>query len=390
MISVTEAISKVKSHFFKSKPITLQLSEALHFVLAEDVFSKIDMPPFPQSAMDGYALKLWDKLEYTIMGETKAGDDANFILKEGEAVRIFTGAKVPATADAVIMQEKTSVKKNVVTVTENPFRNQNIRPQGEQIKTGELAIAKATVLTPSAISYLTSLGITEVSVYPKPKVAIVVTGSELQTAGQALQPGKIYESNSVLLKSTLQAEHILDTKIFRVADNYESTEQLLDEVTTTFDFVLVSGGISVGEYDFVGKALRALGTEEIFYKVKQKPGKPLFFGKRAETFVFALPGNPASALTCFYMYALPMLRYFSGIEHPFLKKTNCKLTNEFKVNGDRAQFLKAVVKGHSVDILRQQSSAMISGFIEANAYVFVPENSETLAKEASVEVILLK
>jgi len=287
------------------------------------------------------------------------------------------------------MQEKTSVENTTLILDEVPTLQQNIRPQGEQIVTGVLAIAEGNIMSPSAISYLTSLGVTKVTVYPKPKVAIVVTGSELVQPGGALSHGKIYESNSILLANTLKKEGILEYEIFRVEDNFEATRLLLDQVTQQNDFVLVSGGISVGDYDYVGSALKEIGTAQIFYKIKQKPGKPLFFGKRDKCFVFALPGNPASALTCFYMYALPMLRFYSGIEKPFLPRVSRNLSHDYQVKGIRAQFLKAVVKGHDVSIIAQQSSAMISGFIEANAYVFVPENSGLITKATSVEVILL-
>jgi len=389
MISVEEAILKITSNLYQATPISISIENSLGYILATEVYSAIDMPPFPQSAMDGYAVKLGDNLSYTIVGEVKAGDGHEVILQKGEAVRIFTGAAVPETADAVVMQEKTSVENTTLILDEVPTLQQNIRPQGEQIVTGVLAIAEGNIMSPSAISYLTSLGVTKVTVYPKPKVAIVVTGSELVQPGAPLSFGKIYESNSILLANTLKKEGILEYEIFRVEDNFEATRLLLDQVTQQNDFVLVSGGISVGDYDYVGSALKEIGTTQIFYKIKQKPGKPLFFGKRDKCFVFALPGNPASALTCFYMYALPMLRFYSGIEKPFLPRVSRNLSHDYQVKGIRAQFLKAVVKGHDVSIIAQQSSAMISGFIEANAYVFVPENSGLITKATSVEVILL-
>ncbi len=390
MISVTEAIEKVTSYLYKGTPIEIPIQEALNFVLAAEVFSLIDMPPFPQSAMDGYAVNGVSQLEYAIIGEVKAGDGQELSLEEGEAVRIFTGAPVPQTATAVIMQEKTSVKSRQLILEEAPVHHQNIRPQAEQIKKGEVAVGKGQKLSPSALSFLVGLGVTKVKVYPKPKVGIVVTGSELIEAGTPLTYGKIYESNATLLEQTLRQEGLEEVNVYRVADNYEATVQLLDKVTNANNFVLVSGGISVGDYDFVGKALKELGTQEVFYKVKQKPGKPLFFGKRGTAFVYALPGNPASALTCFYTYALPMLRYYAGNKNPFLPRSQKRLSKSYEVKGVRAQFLKAIITNDTVAVLTQQSSAMISGFIEANAYVFVPEFSNGVLEEGRLlEVILL-
>ncbi|WP_010179928.1 molybdopterin molybdotransferase MoeA [Aquimarina agarilytica] len=389
MISVDEALSKIEAHKQTSDPITLHITKCLHYVLAKNVYALINMPPFRQSAMDGYAIFIHENDTYSLVGEIKAGDAPNLSLQKGEAVRIFTGAAVPNSANAVVMQEKTTVKNNILTINETPKNEQNIRPLGEQIKKGTLALTKGTALTPSKLSFLASLGSNQLLVYPKPKVAIVVTGSELTPPGTPLEEGKIYESNSLLLSATLQNEQINDFTIYKVKDDYQSTEDLLKKVIDENDFVLVSGGISVGDYDFVGKALKNLETEEIFYKIKQKPGKPLFFGKKNTTYVFALPGNPASALTCFYIYALPLLRNFSNQKQTHLSKITQKITHDYHVKGIRAQFLKAKSSKNGVEILGFQSSAMIHGFNNANALVFIPENTSFIKSNEDVEVILL-
>ena len=390
MISVQEALEIIKKHQYKSKAIQKPLAECLNYTLAHNVYSPIAMPPFRQSAMDGYAVYLNSENLYSIIGEVKAGDATNYNLKPGEAVRIFTGAEVPDSANAVIMQEKVERNENSIKILEDsPKIEQNIRPKGEQIEKGNLALAENSVLTPSSISYLASLGIDNIYVYPKPKVAIVVTGSELIAPGTAYQQGKIYESNSIMLATTLQQENIETYSIHRVKDDYLSTEKLLKQVVSENDFVLISGGISVGDYDFVGKALKAIDTEQLFYKIKQKPGKPLFFGKNKNTYVFALPGNPASALTCFYIYALPMLRNFSNHSTQHLIWETKQLSHDYTVKGIRAQFLKANYKGNNVEILGLQSSAMVHGFNNANALVYIPENSSQIDKNSEIKIILL-
>ena len=390
MISVQEALAIIKEHQYTATAIEKPLASCLNFTLATNVYSPIAMPPFRQSAMDGYAVCLHESNFYELIGEVKAGDAVNYNLNPGQAVRIFTGAEVPDDANAVIMQEKIERNENSIKVLEEtPKLNQNIRPEGEQIKQKDLALLANTTLTPSSISFLASLGINKVHVYPKPKVAIVVTGSELIPPGNPYQQGKIFESNSILLATTLQHENILDYSIHRVADNYQDTENLLQQVINTNDFVLVSGGISVGDYDFVGKALKSLNTLELFYKIKQKPGKPLFFGKNGTTYVFALPGNPASALTCFYMYALPMLRSFSNHKVPHLPWRKKKLSHNYNVKGIRAQFLKAKYNEDTVEILGLQSSAMIHGFNNANCLLFIEENTKKIEKNSIIDVILL-
>ena len=389
MISVHEALEIVSKHQYSSTPVEVSLEDSLNYVLAEDVKAKISMPPFNQSAMDGYAVHIHKSNTYQLVGEVKAGDGHSYNLKAGEAVRIFTGAKVPETANAVIMQEKVNRNENEITIETTPSHFENIRPLGEQIHQNEIALTKGTKLNPSSVSYLVSLGISTIKVYPKPKVSVIVTGSELIPMGADYIDGKIYESNSIAIKLSLAKEGIDNVTVFKVQDDYQSTENMLKQAIESSDFVLVSGGISVGEYDFVGRALRNLNTEELFYKVKQKPGKPLFFGKNNNTYVFALPGNPASALTCFYIYALPMLRAFSNDPQLQLKRVQRKISHELQIKGDRAQFLKASCDGHKVTVLGNQSSAMIHGFNNANSLVFIEENTNLIEENTKLTTILL-
>lgn len=390
MISVQQAIKIVKDQCkarseFESKHV----SNSLNCVLFNDVFSPINMPPFRQSAMDGFALNIHNNLNYELKGEIKAGDNTNPLLKPGEAVRIFTGAPVPDSANAVMMQEKTTIKNEVLYLTESVKPDTNIRPLGEQVLKGDVALKKGTKLNSAAIAYLTSLGITEVKVYKKPKIAIVVTGNELAQADEPLQYGQIFESNAVMLQCALKKSGYDNVTIHQVADNYEKTLKTLKEVLHLNDVLLVSGGISVGDYDFVGKALKELGVTEHFYKVKQKPGKPLFFGQKDEKYVFALPGNPAAALTCFYIYVLTALEQLNGNSDFSLHKINAVSQCNFTKKGNRAQFLKAVYNNDSVEILEGQNSSMLHTFAIANALVFLDEDITQIKKGDKVETILL-
>ncbi|WP_445738302.1 molybdopterin molybdotransferase MoeA [Mariniflexile sp.] len=390
MIGIVEAIELVKTH---SKPITKEthksLEKAGRYSLYKNFVSPINMPPFRQSAMDGYALCLHDSLTYQLIGEIKAGDSLQPTLKKGEAVRIFTGAPVPDTANAVMMQEKVTVTDSQIIVEFQIDTNHNIRPVGEQVKKGDVALKKGTKLTPAAIGYLSSLGIQEVPVFKKPNIAIVTTGNELVEAGQQLTYGKIYESNSKMLQNALYNLRFYDVSLHKVEDDFDRTKSKLDEVINHTDLVIISGGISVGDYDFVGKALEELHVEEHFYKVKQKPGKPLFFGTKNNTHIFALPGNPAAALTCFYVYvyiALQKMMDASVVELPRIK---AKSLTKFIKHGDRPQFLKAVYNDGEVEILEGQSSAMLQTFALSNALVYMPEDHSNIEIGDSVEVILL-
>ena len=390
MISVLEALDKVKTHSkSNTKSETRLLNNAMGCILFGDIVSPIYMPPFRQSAMDGYAIALHDKKEYTLTGEVKAGDDYHPILKPGEAIRIFTGAAVPDTANAVIMQEKTTVTNNTLILDEKGVLNENIRPKGEQVEKGEIALPKGTVITPAVIGYLASLGITEIEVYKKPNISVITTGNELTPPGKPLTYGKIYESNSAMLIAALSSLGYNEFCVYTVEDEFNQTLETIKHAIASSDLVLLTGGISVGDYDFVGTALNELKVSEIFYKVKQKPGKPLYFGKNNDTLIFALPGNPAAALTCFYHYVYPSLQWISGNKNFELNQIQAKAANSFKKKGDRAQFLKASLKHNTVTLLEGQSSAMLQTYALANALVYVPEECHTINENDLVTVLPL-
>ncbi|WP_298342942.1 molybdopterin molybdotransferase MoeA [uncultured Algibacter sp.] len=390
MISITEAISTVKTNV---KPLlqstTKKVEKAGGYLLFSDVHSPINMPPFRQSAMDGYALNLHEDLSYTLIGEIKAGDGDTFVLKKGEAVRIFTGAPVPDTANAIMMQEKVIVNNNKITIAHQIKLALNIRPLGEQVKSGDIALKKGTKLTPAAIGYLISLGITEVSVFKKPNIAIVTTGNELVEAGKDLTYGKIYESNSKMLLSALYNLKYYDVTLYKVEDDYNKTVNTLNTAINANDLVMITGGISVGDYDFVGKALKELQVSELFYKVKQKPGKPLFYGKKEDTQIFALPGNPAAALSCFYVYVYIALQQLMNRNVTELPRVKAKTLNSFHKKGDRPQFLKGIYKDGQVEVLDGQNSSMLQTFALSNALVYVPEHVTKIEKGDFTEVIQL-
>ncbi len=389
MIDVESAKSIVRQLSYVPKIIQLPLKASLGYVLSADVLSPICMPPFDQSAMDGYALKLGATLDYKIIGEVQAGSAENPSMEIGDAVRIFTGAAVPTDANAVIMQEKTSVEGSLLVLDELPKLAANIRPLGEQIRAGEIALEKGTELSPAAIGFLAGIGVSEVAVFQKPSIAVVVTGDELVSADQVLKRGEIYESNGIMLANALQKTGFEAPLLVRVKDDYNATKKLLKDLLEQQDFVLISGGISVGDYDFVGKALLELGVEQLFYKVRQKPGKPMFLGKTATSVVFALPGNPAAALSCYYQYVLTALKKAMGLPNYTLKKIYLPLTKAYLKKGDRAHFLKAKLTKEGVEILDGQSSAMLFSFAYADALIYIPQDQMQTAAGALVEVHLL-
>lgn len=391
MVTVEEALSLVDNNSTCSEKTTsINTQDALGHVLAQDTFSLIDMPSFNQSAMDGYAINYDENAtSYQLIGEVAAGGNfKNITINKGEAVRIFTGAAVPNGVNMVVRQEDANPLNNEVAFAAFPDQWGNIRNQGEQSKKGELALKKGHQLTPAGVGYLLGLGIHQIEIFQKPSVLLLVTGDELTKPGLALEEGKIYESNSFMLISALKESGIIDCHCVTIKDNYQDTVDNISTGIDKYDVVLISGGISVGDYDFVSKALQEIKVQEIFYKVLQQPGKPLYFGKKNDKFIFALPGNPAAALTSFYIYVLRLLHKKSGLQNG-LPETQATLKHPYSKKGNRGKFLKAHVYNNQVQFLDAQSSAMLKSFALANAIGYVPSDVDKLQEGEDVKVYLL-
>ncbi len=389
MISVEDALGLIATNISLTETEEVSVIEALQSVLAADLVTPINMPPFRQSAMDGYALRLNGKAEYNLIEEAKAGDSKSIKLEPGDAVRIFTGALVPDDADTVVIQEQVIKKVDKIEVQKLPEPAANIRPMGEQVKKGETVLQKGTVLNEAAIGFIAGLGITSIKVFKKPTVAILATGNELQEPGTDLKPGSIYESNAIMLTAALRRVGIDQVKIYKAKDDYTETKETIKTALDKVDVLLISGGISVGDYDFVKDALTENGVEEIFYKVNQKPGKPLFFGKKANKIVFALPGNPASSLTCFYVYVLTALKKMMGHEQFQLEKGKAKVTSALNNPTGKTLFLKAIIKEGKATVLTGQASSMLNSYAVSNALVYIPEEIEVVNEGDEVEYLNL-
>lgn len=386
MVSVEQAKTILNNHIPNSIEIEISLLKGLNHVLAKDVYSPINMPPFRQSAMDGYALNLQESFNYTLIGEIKAGDNNQIVLKPGQAVKIFTGAAVPETANAVIQIEKTTCSNQSIIVNENVAVNTNIRPIAEQIEANQIALAKGSMLNAAAIGFLAGLGLETVCVYKKPVVGILVTGNELVKPGNNLTYGKIYESNSIMLQAALLNANFNSINTYEVNDDLVNTKNSIAKAIDENDIVLISGGISVGDYDFVKQALEELEVKSLFYKVNQKPGKPLYVGKTQDKLIFALPGNPAASLTCYHIYVAPILNSISTNSTPISNTIYKELSHNLMVNNTRSQFLKAISKENEVSVLSHQQSSMLNTFALANCLIYLPNGNYELKKNDKVEV----
>jgi molybdopterin molybdotransferase len=364
----------------------LPLAQVQGRVLAEDLISTLDLPPWPNSAMDGYALRLadWNGEPLPVSQKIFAGQ-APEPLAPGTCARIFTGAPVPLGADCVEMQENAEVQVDErVRFTESMSAGQNIRPQGQETTVGELILAAGTRLGPIEQGLAASLGCAGLNVIRKVRVAVLSTGDELVEPGQALGPGQIYNSNRVLLCSWLGRLgcEVIDAGI--LPDDLAATRQRLGELQDV-DLILSTGGVSVGEADFLGIALREEG-ELSLWKLAIKPGKPLTFGHFRNVPVIGLPGNPASTLVTFALLTRPYLLRRQGVQSVAPLKFPVPAGFDWPHAGNRREYLRGRLEQGQATIYRNQSSGVLRSAAWADGLVEVLEGRTLLKGE---EVIFI-
>ncbi|MBI3252452.1 MAG: molybdopterin molybdotransferase MoeA [Candidatus Omnitrophica bacterium] len=391
MISCEQALKLIEENNPSPKEEEAWISAALGLVCAEDVRAPLDLPLYDNSAMDGFVLRSEDTRTATaekpvllsIRGVVKAGDDGRVRLDEGKTYRIMTGAPIIKGGDAVLEKEKAFIQDNCLVMTAPAQKGRNIRYQAEEVKKSELALPKGSVITPGTIGFLATMGMNRVTVYKKPAISLITTGSELTAPGGLLRPGKIYDSNTAMIQAALEEMRIRPFFVRRFHDVPKTIQKVMRFALKESDIVILMGGVSVGDYDFVKGLLEEEGVKTIFWKVSQKPGKPLYFGRKENRLVFGFPGNPASVFTCFYEYVYPAIRRFMGYQNPCLFSSRLKLKGSLKPDPEKVLFIKSKIENgedKGVLPLRHQKSHMISSLCQADSFVVV-QNSETVLEE---------
>ena len=389
MTTHQSAIEVLKNKSKHRKTEILPLANCLHLVSADDVFAPINVPSFDNAAMDGYVFRFEDflnELNLQIINEIQAGTDALLPLKKGEAARIFTGAPIPENGDTVIPQEDVLVENGMLKKKKKVNKNANVRQKGTQTQKGTLILKKNTKITAEYIGFLATFGIAELEVFAPPKIGIITTGKELVKAGNSLENYQIYDSNSVFLTAAFEEIGLKLSFSIWVDDNKNELKNAIQENVEKVDVLIFTGGISVGDYDFLKPVLDDLDVQESFYRVKQKPGKPLFFGTLNNTEIFALPGNPSAVVMCFHVYLKPFIKEKMGIES-FTKKEFGILMNEYIKKSGLTHFVKAFVENNKVEILNNQLSYQMDAYTKANAFAILTENQEHFQIGDKVEVI---
>jgi molybdopterin molybdotransferase len=389
-----EALALVLDGLAPLESETVALTEAVGRVLAADARAVIDLPPFDRTAMDGFAVRAEDVspgAALRVLGDLAAGGDEDIRLGPGTAARISTGAAIPPGADAILRVEDTEGGEGVVVATAGVEPGQHIRRRAEDVSAGDVLARPGDVLTVPRLSALASAGIGFVAVPRVPRVDLVVTGSELLAPGAPPEPGKIYESNSVAVGTLVEQAGASVVHYPSVPDDFERTREILGRGLQG-DVLIVSGGVSVGPHDHVKPALEALGVEEVFWRVRIKPGKPLWFGRRGDTLVFGLPGNPLSAIVCTALFVAPALRRLRGEADPGPRFDRGRLGEPAGPSDERTTFLISKLVPGADGVLEawpteRQGSHMTGALGESDGFAVAPHGSGALPAGAEVDVL---
>lgn len=398
MISVEEALSILLANLPERKIEQVPFRFALGRILAEDIVATSDIPPFRKSTVDGYAVRAADlsstPVGLKVAGESRAGHGMAGNVKPGEAAAIMTGAPVPEGADCVQLIELCRVSEDGRAVTiMNPVRAQeNIAPRGWEAAKGQVVLRAGQRVGPAEIAILATFGCMQPKVYRQPAVAVLATGDELVECDETPEPHQIRNSNAYCLASQLRYMGVEPDYLGIAKDDKEQLREMMIAGLQR-DLLIISGGVSMGEYDYVRDVFEDLGLEILFSKVSIKPGKPTVFARRGDRLVFGLPGNPVSALITFECFVRPVLGRICGMKAPELPRMKGQLLADMRQSPGRTGFMPAWAfwqeDGWKVEPLPWKSSADIIGFSRANAAFIFPKDRHSLSRGEIVDLMLL-
>ena len=398
LIEHPEAVRLVLENTHRLSVHDVPLVEAQGLALAEDLEARFDSPPFDNSAVDGYALRSADAeagRTFRVVDEAPAGRPAAKSVGEGEAIKIFTGGVIPKGSDAVVMVENTSGWGEEFELKKAAAAGQNVRGCGEDVRGGDVILRVGTEVGPSEIALAATQGYATLPVYRRPEVVVLSTGTELVEPGEReLEPGEIYDSNSFAVIAQAREIGAKARRVSAASDDAEVLRDAVKEALQTADVVVTSGGVSVGEKDLVKGTMLELGVEQVFWGVKFKPGKPLFFGVRDGASVFGLPGNPVSAMVCFELFVRPALVKMMGREDRGRPRVQVYFEEAVKNSFGRMHAMRVSLerteKGWLARSVGAQGSGLVSSLTKADALALIGPESEGVRAGEPVEAIVLR
>jgi molybdopterin molybdotransferase len=397
LISVDEAQRIVLERAKCLDPERVPIERAAGRVLAEPAAALVDLPPFPSSAMDGYALRSADTADppkrLPIVARIAAGSPAERSLAPGEAMAISTGGAVPEGADAVVPLELVEESDEAIDVPASVAQGANVRERAGDVSAGDIVLEPGTRLGPAQVAALAAAGVSEVQCSKRPRVGILVTGSELRQPGEPLGAGEIYESNGLLLATALQLAGAVPAQLGVVADEAGELERAMERALLGFDMLITSGGASVGPHDLVRETQAKLRVEELFWGVSVKPGKPVAFGVRRDHLIFNLPGNPVSVLVTFELFVRPAVNVLLGVPDPLPEYRRAILGGAVKRNPHRDEYVRATSRREAdavvVELLPGRESHMIASAARADALVAVEAGEGELSAGEEIRYIAI-
>lgn len=404
MITYEEALKLIDDNVSTLGTTEARLEDMAGCYLSQDVIATFPSPQFDNSAVDGYGIKVSDlggatqaaPKELKLITAIAAGSPCELQINSGETVKIFTGARVPSSCEAVVMREYCSEENGKVRISSSAQKGDNIRRAGEEYKEGDLVLRSGIKASPPVISLLASLGHVKYPVFKKPRIAIVVTGDELVEPGNPLKDGQIYDSNAYGLSAALREMGIGECKTIIARDTREATERCFKDALSESDLVISSGGVSVGDHDYVKETLEGLGVKTIFWRIAIKPGKPVYFGildcdeSKQRKYIFGLPGNPVSVLITFHQLVKPAIKKISGGLFAANPTFSVKAGTMLKKRPGRLDFVRGTLSKTdgetTVTPTRGQDSHMLSGLAKAEVIMHFGKDAERIESGESIEM----
>ena len=400
-IPLAEAKELLKSNISRFPASDVHLDQASGRALAENIKAPMNQPPFDRSPLDGFALRAADTrgaekkpVKLDIVDWLYAGDEPQQEINPGQATRIMTGAPIPSGADCVIRQEEASWSQEEVEIKKELKPGQNFAPAGEDIKKGEMLCQEGLLLRSPQLAVLASMGIEKVSVRPFPRVTVITTGNELQPVGEKLRPGKIYNSNNYMISARLEETGADVRESLTVGDKKDEIKDTITRTLPESDFLVTTGGVSVGEKDLMIDVIKELGGEIYFWKLDLKPGTPIVCGEIEGKTIFALSGNPAAALITYDLLVRHIITHINGLKHLDLTETKAVFADEFARPSSTRRLLRSwLVESESGNIVKlsrgKQRPGVLKSTLECNCLVDIPAGSPPLSEGKEVRVLRL-